>query len=316
MPVFANRMKTIDIAVGILLFLAILVIGYFAIFGSHGQGGLAKAGQVEVHFIDVGKGDSILLKTGDKCMLVDGGRRVEGPGLASYLRSQGVTSIDVVVSTHPHADHIGGLLTVLKEFPVKQVLDSGIAHPTQTYESYLTLIDQKNIPYTVAEAGQAIDLGPDVKVQVLAPRVPPIENSINENSIVLKIIHHNVSFLLMADAGIPEEEYLTASGYDLKSDVYKVPHHGSWHSVSRPFLLKVSPVVSVIQVGPNKYGLPAPGTIAMLEESGSAIYRTDLNGSVVVASDGTEFTVTPQYETPSAKVLSCMPVNSRMRCTA
>ena len=108
MPEYGRRMKTIDIALGIILALAILAIGYFAIF--HGQGGLAKGAPVEVHFIDVGKGDSILVKAGDRCMLVDGGRPAEGPKLVSYLKSQGVTSIDIMVATHPHADHIGGLL--------------------------------------------------------------------------------------------------------------------------------------------------------------------------------------------------------------
>jgi competence protein ComEC len=307
-------MKTIDIALGVILALAILAIGYFALF--HGQGGLAKAGDFEAHFIDVGKGDAILIKAGDKCMLVDGGRQVEGPKLVSYLKGQGVTSIDVMVATHPHADHIGGLLDVLEEIPVKEVLDSGIPQSTKTYESFLTLIDRKNIPYTVAESGQTFDLGPGVRVDVLAPFAVRNDDGINENSIILKVIYKNVTFLLMGDAGVPEERQLMASGYDLRSDVYKVPHHGSWYSASREFLTAVSPEVSIIEVGPNPYGHPTQGVLAMLEEEGSCIYRTDLNGNVVVRSDGAGFSVTPQYETPSAKVLSCAPSNSVMRCSA
>ncbi len=274
------------------------------------------SGNVSVHFIDVGKGDSILVKAGDKIMLVDGGRKERGPKLVSYLKSQGVTSIDVLVSTHPHADHIGGLLAVLKEFPVKRVVDSGIAHPSQTYEAYLTLIDQLDIPYSAGAAGQAIDLGSAVKVEVLAPPSPPNEGGINENSIVLRVAHGNVTFLLMGDAGVPEENYLLSSGYSLRSDVYKVPHHGSWYSASEPFISRVKPEVSVIEVGPNNYGHPAPGTLAMLRDAGSVVYRTDLNGDVVVTSDGRSFRVTPQYETPSGKQLSCAPANSGMRCTA
>jgi competence protein ComEC len=298
------------------LILAIVAIGYFIIAGHSGQGGLPKAGNLTVHFIDVGQGDSILIRSGDKNMLIDGGRWIAGPKLASYLKSQGVAQIDVMVSTHPHADHIGGLLTILKQFSVKQVVDSGIVHPTQIYESYLTLIDQLNIPYSVGEAGQTIDLGPDVKVEVLAPPASHIEGSVNENSMVLKVTYGSVSFLLMADAGIPEEEQILASGYDVRSDVYKVPHHGSPYSASSSFIAKVKPEVSVIEVGPNKYGHPAPGALAVLEDAGSAIYRTDLNGNVVVTTDGRSFTVIPQYETSTAGKLICAPAFTGMRCYA
>ncbi len=314
MPEYGRRVKTIDIVLGVFLALAIIIIGSFALF--HGQGGLVKGAPVEVHFIDVGKGDSILVKAGDRCMLVDGGRPVEGPKLVSYLKGQGVASIDVMVATHPHADHIGGLLAVLQEIPVKEVLDSGIAQPTKTYEFFLALIDEKNIPYTVAEAGQTIDLGSGVRVEVLAPYAARNGDGINENSIVLKVIHENVTFLLSGDAGIPEERQLLESGYGLKSDVFKVPHHGSGYSAGKEFIRAVSPEVSVIEVGPNPYGHPTRHMLELLEESGSAIYRTDLNGNVVVRSDGAGFTVTPQYETPSAKVLSCEPSNGVKRCAA
>ena len=314
MSEYGRRLKTVDIAIGIFLIFAITVIGYFALFGGHSQAGISKAAPVEVYFIDVGQGDSILVKAGDKSMLVDGGRQVEGPKLVSYLKSQGITSIDVLVATHPHADHIGGLLSVLREIPVKEVLDSGMPYTTKTYEDYLTLIDRKNIPYTVAEAGQTFQLGPDVKVEVLAPPASKNDGGVNENSIVLKIIHHNVSFLLMGDAGIPEEMQILSSGYDLKSDVYKVPHHGSQYSAYWAFISAVSPVVSVIEVGPNKYGHPSKAELSLLAQKGSAVYRTDQNGNIVVRSNGTAFTVTPEYEMTSAKVLSCSPSYGAMRC--
>jgi competence protein ComEC len=316
MPEYGRGLKNIDIVIGLFLLAAILIIGYYAITGAGVHGGLPKSGTVSVHFIDVGQGDSMLVRAGDKYMLVDGGKREAGPKLVEYLKSQGVTSIDVLVSTHPHADHIGGLLDALKAFPVKQVVDSGIAQPTQTYESYLTLIDKLNIPYSVGEAGQTIDLGPEVKVEVLAPPASRFDDSINENCIVLKVTHGSVSFLLMADAGRPEERYLMSSGRDLKSNVFKVPHHGSRFSVNRSFISKVSPEVSVIEVGENKYGHPAPKMLAALGDVGSVVYRTDLNGNVVVTSDGRGFTVTPQYATEGGKQLSCMPSYSGMRCTA
>ncbi len=316
MPEHVTRLRTLDFIVIFILVGAIVALCLVWLSGVQGPNAPLATGNVTVHFIDVGQGDSVLVTAGDKSMLVDGGRRDAGPKLASYLKEQGITSIDVVVSTHPHADHIGGLLTILKEFPVKRVVDSGIAHPSQTYESYLTLIDRLGIPYTAAEAGQAIGMGPSVKVEVLAPPNPHIEGGVNENSVVLKVTRGSVTFLLTGDAGIPEERYLMASGYDLKSDVYKVPHHGSWYSASEPFIYRVRPEVSVIEVGPNNYGQPSQLTLAMLSSAGSVIYRTDLNGNIVVTSDGSRFTVTPQYETPSGKQLSCALATGGVRCTA
>lgn len=142
---YGKRAKTIDAAVGLFLLVALVV-----------------------HFIDVGQGDSTLVVAGEKAMLVDGSCRDRGPIFAAYLKSRNISTIDMMVSIYPHADHIGGLLTVLKEFPVKLVVDSDIA---------------LNIPYKVAEAGQAIELAPAVQVEVLAPLHVKIEDSV---TIVLK----------------------------------------------------------------------------------------------------------------------------------
>ncbi len=309
MPAHGVRIKTIGAAAGLFLLIALAIL---FIYG----GGLEKRESLEAHFIDVGQGDSILVTTGGKTMLVDGGRQEKGPELASYLKSHGIKSIDVLVSTHPHADHIGGLLTILKEFPVRRVVDSGLPHPSQTYESYLRLIDELGIPYEVAEAGHTIELAQGVKVEVLAPPRDKIEGGINDNSIVLKVTHGRVVFLLMGDAGISEEKYLVSAGYGLNSDVLKVPHHGSGSSLGMAFLSRVKPEVSIIEVGQNEYGLPSPGTLERLEKGGSVIYRTDLNGNVVIKSDGRGFTVTPQHDAPPAGKLICAPVNNIMRCSA
>jgi competence protein ComEC len=256
---------------------------------------------IEVHFLDVGQGDSILVKYGNKSMLVDGGPIDAGQTVASYLKGQGISTIDVLVSTHPHADHIGGLLTVLREFPVKVVYDSGIPHTTQTYEEYLTLIDQKNVRYIVPERGDTVDLGPGVTVQVLSP--PPggiAGGDLNENSIVLKITYGDTSFLLDSDAGFNAEDVMLSSGYDLKSDVLKVGHHGSKYSSSRAFLKAVDPEYSVIEVGAdNPYGHPAPATVAQLEEIGSKVYRTDRDGNIVMVSDGKGIIVSTQRTAPA-----------------
>jgi competence protein ComEC len=250
---------------------------------------------LSVHFIDVGQGDSMLIKAGNQSMLIDGGPTTEGQTVTSYLKSQGVQTIDILVSTHPHEDHIGGLLTVLNEFPVKQVIDSGQVHTTQTYENYLMLIDQKDIPYSVGERGQAINLSSNVKIEILSPPSSMYESDLNQNSIVLRVTYGNVKFLFMGDAGFTAEDGLMSSGYDLKSDVLKVAHHGSKYSTSAAFLSQVRPAISVIEVGQNAYGHPAPETLALLQDAGTKIYRTDINGNITVTTDGTVYTVTTQY---------------------
>jgi competence protein ComEC len=256
---------------------------------------------LEVHFLDVGQGDSVLVKYGDKSMLVDGGPIEAGPAVAAYLKSHGVTTIDVLVSTHPHADHIGGLLTVLDEFPVKAIYDSGIPHTTQTYEEYLTIIDQKNIRFIVPQRGDIIDLGPGITVQMLSP--PPggiAGEDLNENSLVLKITHGSVAFLLASDVGLTAENIMLSSGFDLKSDVLKVGHHGSKYSSGRAFLKAVDPKFAVIEMGiRNPYSHPALETLARLEMAGSIVYRTDRDGNIVMTSDGKGIMVSAQRAAPA-----------------
>jgi competence protein ComEC len=137
-----------------------------------------------VHFIDVGQGDSVLLQFAGKNVLIDAGTQDMGPRAESYLQNHGVSSLDLLVATHPHEDHIGGLITILNDIPIEQVLDSGQTHTAPSFENYLNLIDQKGIPFAVAERGQTIDLDPAIKIEVLSPTSTPFDN-LNENSYML-----------------------------------------------------------------------------------------------------------------------------------
>ena len=248
-----------------------------------------------VHFLDVGQGDSELIQFDNKNILIDGGTQDMGPRVESYLRDHGVSRLDLVVATHPHEDHIGGLLKVLSDFPVKQVLDSGQPDTSQTYESFLTLIDQKKYPYKVGVRGQTIDLNPSLKIEVLSPPAAHFSDDLNQNSIVLKITYNQVSFLLMGDAGFEAENSIMAAGYNLKSTILKVGHHGSSSATSQAFLNAVEPAVQIIEVGAgNEYGHPSQQTLAALQQTGSATHRTDLNGNIVVTTDGVSYTVSTQ----------------------
>jgi len=252
-------------------------------------------GNLTAHFLDVGQGDSILIQCHNKSVLIDSGEQDMGPRVSSYLQNHGIKEINLLVATHPHSDHIGGLSAILNNFKVDQVLDSGQAHPSPIYESFLTLIDQKNIPYKVAEREQTIDIDPSIKIEVLSPPPNAYFQDLNAGSIVLKVVYNKIVFLLMSDAVTEAENNIMASGYDLKSDILKVGHHGSATSTGTIFLNKVLPSISVIEVGEgNDYGHPKPETLKKLQEIGSKIYRTDLYGNIEVTTDGETFSVTTQ----------------------
>ncbi|AKB78916.1 Competence-like protein [Methanosarcina horonobensis HB-1 = JCM 15518] len=246
-----------------------------------------------VHFLDVGQGDSILLKYNGKTMLVDAGERDQGSEVSAYLYEQDVSGIDYVIATHPHSDHIGGMEDVLNGFQVEHFIDSGFPHTSKTYENMLTTIDEKNIPFEIIKTGEEIEFDPAVEIEVLNPG-SEYSDDLNENSVVLKVSYGEVSFLLMGDAGLGTEEKLMGTGYDLNSDILKVGHHASRSGSGEAFISAVSPEVSVIEVGAgNDYGHPHAEVLERLQKA-SRVYRTDLDSSIVVTTDGSAYTVTTQ----------------------
>lgn len=268
-------------------------------------------GNLTAHFIDVGQGDCTLLQFNGKSILIDGGSWEKGPLVESYLRNNGVSSLDLLILTHPHDDHIGGLIWILRDFPVKQALDSGQHQSSLIYKMFRNLIDQRNISYNAARRGQKIDIDKDLKIEVLSPPLHPISGELNhsssallrnpwetvavrtlsgdlnQNSLVLHITYGNISLLLMADADTVAESSLISSGCDLKSDILKVGHHGGSSASSMAFLKNVMPAISIIEVGKaNYYGYPTQKTLSALQSIGSKIYRTDINGNIIITTDG------------------------------
>lgn len=246
-----------------------------------------------VHFLDVDQGDSILLEINGKSMLIDSGESDQGKVVTAYLQDQGISTLDYVVATHPHSDHIGGMNEILNNFQVEHFVDSGYPHTSKTYEDMLTTIDQKNIPFQVAQAGQKIDFDPAVDIEVLNPAKTYSED-LNENSVVLKVTYGTTSFLLMGDAGLETEERIIKAGYNVDSDILKVGHHASKSGSGTSFISAVSPEVSVIEVGAgNDYGHPHTETLERLQKA-SKVYRTDLDGTITVTTDGSTYTVTTE----------------------
>jgi competence protein ComEC len=255
----------------------------------------ANNGDLRVYFLDVGQGDSSVVLFRDKVILIDAGEIDQGDRVVGDLRKLGVSRIDLLVATHPHSDHIGGMQKVLAAFPVGKVLDAGMPTASPLYEHFLETVDKENIPYLTAEQGQTIDLDSSLDILVLSPPKERLDADLNANSIVLKISYGTISFLFTGDTGDAAETALLKSGYPPGAQVLKTAHHGSSDATSKAFLARVGPEVAVISVGKdNPYGHPHKETLDALEESVPALYRTDRDGTILVRSDGTSYSVTTE----------------------
>lgn len=240
-----------------------------------------------MHVLDVGKADAILLECEGHFMLVDGGTVDQGVPVRQYLTRRGVTQLDYVVNTHPDKDHIGGLAVVMEHFPVDHFLTSflpeGEAPSSKEYWSAIETAKNHHIVEQTVSAGDTFSLG-SANVEILAPIT--VADDTNNNSIVMRVTFGKSVFLLTGDAEEPEEKTLLRSGTALSADVLKVGHHGSNTSTSQQFLQAVSPQYAVISVGKDRNNLPKKDILKRLESAGAAVFRTDLNGTVLFGSDG------------------------------
>ncbi len=256
--------------------------------------------RLNLTFFDVGQGDSCLLQVDGKTMLVDAGPYEAGPKITEWLKERNISYLDVVVATHPHSDHIGGMPAVLRQVKTGVFLDAGDTHTTPSYEVLLKTIEKYQIPYRTVHEGDQIDLDPGVSIRVLSPETTT-SGDLNDNSIVLEITSEGRRFLLMGDAGIAVEDRLIKEGKDLKSDLLKVGHHGSRHSSGRRFIEAVSPEIAIISLAAgNDYGYPQKDPIRYLTDAGSRIYRTDQEGTITVTADQKGLAVSTERTPQSA----------------
>ena len=249
-----------------------------------------EEGKLKAHFIDVGQGDAILIQASGKNILIDGGDR--DSAVVEYLKSEGIEKLDLVVGTHPHADHIGGLLEVLQEFEVTEVIDPAVNHTSKTFVDYLTQIDEKNIKFTEGRAGMARELSEEVFMRLLHPTNPSTKN-LNAASVVIKLNFGEIDFLFTGDAvNASEQEMLAQQGGYLNSEILKVSHHGSSSSTSAKFLKAVNPETAIIMVGKdNSYGHPHQKILNRLSKAKVKIYRTDLDHNILITTDGKTYEV-------------------------
>lgn len=243
---------------------------------------------MEVHFIDVGQGDSILIETpANKTILIDGGTPESGKKIVDFFKKEDLNKIDLLVVTHPDIDHIGGLSKVMKTVKIEKILDSGKLYTTNTYRKYISQIAKYQIPVEIAKKDQMIKLDPALEIRVLNTYEPFRSN--NASSIALKVTYNKMDFLFMGDLEKEQEKELMKLE-NLQSEILKVAHHGSRTSTSLEFLEKVMPDVAILTYSKqNDYGHPVERVIQNLFKVNALIFSTAVFGNITISTNGTDY---------------------------
>jgi beta-lactamase superfamily II metal-dependent hydrolase len=252
-----------------------------------------QQGDLKVHFIDVGQGDSILIDLNDIEALIDGGDR--SPGVVGYLKKYVDGPLEVMIATHPHADHIGGLVDVLAAFEVKQIWYNGENSTSKTYSDFMAAVNSENAKVSVATRGNVIEAD-GLSFKVLNPT--SLKGTTNNNSIVLHLAYGEIDFLFEGDAEKEAEAAMLMEGIVPDVEILKVGHHGSRTASSQDFLAVTSPEIAIYMAGVgNSYGHPHQETITALAAVGAEIYGTDIHGTIIITTDGESYSL--QREIPA-----------------
>ena len=300
--------KLVSILIGLFV---VFAIGFFGVETGVIGGNSALVPLVDdenafsLHVIDMGQGDALLLSKDGKYALIDAGEtmspseRESREAIFAYLDSLGVKKLEFLLLTHQDYDHIGSALDVLKRYDVGVVYDNGVEHTSKTYENLMAYLVEEDVNYKVVRDGDKVTSPwPEVMIEVVSPPQDLIYSGkkadVNENSIVLKVTYGSVSYLLTGDAEEKAEEYILSTKADIDADILKAGHHGSSSSSTKSFLAKVTPDVITISCGEdNDYGHPHIEPLENFAKFTTAekIFRTDIDGDIVVTTDGTEYSV-------------------------
>lgn len=274
-----------------LLILLISIFLIFTLISCHNPPTSINNDNLQIHFIDVGQGDAVLLTTKDKNLLIDSGPKEARKDLISYLKDRNINTLDYIILTHPHEDHMGGMAKVISTFNIGKIYSPKITSNSKNYEDFINAIKEKNLKINVIKSGESsINLKDNISITFFSPIEnydnTPLDN-INNYSPIIKIAYLNNSIILTGDAEKEIEQKAIEENFPLKADILKVGHHGSSTSTTEDFLSKVNPKIAVISVGKyNKYGHPNKETLDKLKKKDALIYRTDLEGTIILELDG------------------------------
>ncbi len=238
---------------------------------------------LEIYFFDVGQADSVLIKSNDDTVLIDAGNRNDGENLVNYIKNDlKINDIDIVIGTHPHEDHIGGMNYIIDSFDIGKIYLPDVTSNAKFFEKLLDSIDSKDYKISIPKIDEEIKLN-NLVFNVLS--VDDNDKNINDCSIVLKLNYLDTKYLFMGDASKSVEKKLLDK--DIKADVIKIGHHGSSYSSSNKFLESVEANIAIISVGKdNKYKHPTKSVLNTLNNLNIKYYRTDIDGTIKLVSDG------------------------------
>ena len=274
------------------IILILLLSSFFYTFFSYVQKNFFQVSNhnLQFHFIDVGQGDSSLIITPKgKTILIDAGDEAHAKKVVSYVREQGIEKLDLVIATHPDADHIGGMDKVIKNFDIDVFAMPDVSAKTNQYKQIQRELKAKKMKTTRLYQGDEVQIDDDIDFEILSPVKGKKYDDTNEYSIVAKIVYKDTSFILMGDATMENEVDIINNVLDIDIDVLKLGHHGSSTSSSDYFITKTAPKIAIISCGKNnKYGHPHQEVMRVLKKHGVTPYRTDEMGDIVITSDGKE----------------------------
>ncbi|MEG2657681.1 MAG: MBL fold metallo-hydrolase [Clostridium sp.] len=252
--------------------------------------------ETKVHFINVGQGDSILIQNNKFNILIDSGPNSSSDKIIKYLKKYNIKTLDYVIATHPHEDHIGSMDDVINTFKINKIIMPKITSPDSDFSNMIKILKSKNLTITTPSDNSTIKLDENNYISFLWTG-NLVDDNLNNYSLVIKYVNKNTSFLFTGDSEEIIEKKLLISNASLNSDILKVSHHGSKSSSSSEFLAKVTPLISIISCGVgNDYGHPHKETLTTLMNVNSHIFRTDINGNIVVKTDGESLMVLTQYK--------------------
>lgn len=296
---FAAILAILLVFIGAVLYeYGIIDDGLYLKILSAAKGEAAFVSDIEVHFIDVGQAECILIRAPEKTVLIDAGDIGCEKKIENHLRTNGIFSIDLFIVTHPHADHIGSAPDILKKFPVSEVLMPEIPEEflpaSSIFEEFLLTLKDKKCAVYYAKPGTEYDLGGGAVLEILGP-VGYYGDNLNNYSIVSKLTYGETSFLFTGDAEEEAELLVLDSGADVSCTVLNAGHHGSATSNSTKLLLAAKAEFAAISCGyDNDYGHPHSEILSAFRDFGIKYYRTDFDGSIVFGSDGENITVTTE----------------------
>ncbi|EGT0695433.1 ComEC/Rec2 family competence protein [Clostridium perfringens] len=278
-----KKKKIISSIIGIIV---VLLAGYFGIDLTQ-DSKVPKDSKLMISYMDVGQGDAAYIKVNGNDILIDAGPRSNSKELLEQLKAKNIDDFELVIATHPHEDHIGGMVDVFKEYEVKAFYSPKITHTTKTYENLVKAVKNEGLKTKELKGGMVIDLGEGAKFEVFTPQKSEYEE-LNDYSPIMKLSFGDTSYLFTGDAEkLAEEEALAKYKTSLDSDVIKFGHHGSSSSSSNAFIEAVSPKYGIISCAKdNKYGHPHRETLDIIKKYNIKTFRTDTDGEIILTSDG------------------------------